>query len=57
MTSLTLNVEPIAQSVETYDSDMVVRLTERLWAKEAEERLTAYRPGEIKNIRLKSSAE
>jgi len=28
MTSLTLNAEPIAQSVETSDSDLVVRLTD-----------------------------
>lgn len=28
MTSLTLNIEPIAQSVETSDSELVVRLTD-----------------------------
>ncbi len=28
MTSLTLNAEPIAQSVETSDSDLIVRLTD-----------------------------
>ena len=28
MTSLTLNIEPIAQSVETSDSELVVKLTD-----------------------------